>query len=382
MVTDLMLGIQEQYKPLVIALCSLPCFTKQDITKVTVINSGLSQSCFRVQVDRNEYFAKHITSGNTEIFANQLATQFGISPTVIYEEEEWLITEFIHGELLQHDNISEDEQLTVLLSLLIKCHRLPILATAENNEQGKTEPLNAALTIPNLAIEQTISQLFQRLSQEQQRADKTYLSLAQVNSLKEITKSALEEVRKIRKKAGQSNDVFCHGDANFSNVIKQENSNNTSVEPHYQLIDFECACIAPIEYELAMLMAVNEFQSNKTEQITTLYSELSSLSNIEFNPYSSLKNTELNRPVNRNLQPPKTAKSTIEIVDNLAGNATDSGCIDNHLVTRYYDLSLVINALWYFCRFNQHKHKKYQKLANKQFSLLTKHYPETSIVIK
>lgn len=373
MAINLTLGIEEQYKPLINALCSLPYFANKNITKVAVISEGLSQPCFRVLAENNEYFAKHLTSGNAEISANQLATQYGIAPKLIYGEGEWLITEFIPGELLQHCNISEDEKLAVLLSLLVKCHRLPVAETKTNVKTNKIETPQVTNVIPQLAIEQTISQLFEDLSLQQQSADSRYLSLAQQNRLQAIADVLLQELAQL--KAGQSNDVFCHGDANFSNVIKKENSKKNTDNTRYQLIDFECACIAPIEYELAMLMAVNEIQSSKTEQIIALYCQLSS------RPHSSntLQQSRLTNKENKTIN---TAENSMEIVDNLTVCIVDSGNINSVAVTRYEFLSFIINGLWYLIQFHQHQQEKYKKLANNQFLLLTERYPETSIVIK
>ncbi len=336
------------------ALCSLPYFANKNITKIAVISEGLSQPCFRVLVDNNVYFAKHLTSGNAEISANQLATQYGIAPKLIYGEGEWLITEFIPGELLQYCNISEDEQLAVLLSLLVKCHRLPASVIQTNVKSNKAETPQATLSIPQLAIEETISQLFEDLSLQQQNADNSYLSLSQQNRLQATIDLLLQELAQL--KVGQSNDVFCHGDANFSNVIKKENSKKNTDNSCYQLIDFECACIAPIEYELAMLMAVNEIQSSKTEQIIALYCQLSSQLHYSNSPQLSRLTNEENNTIN-------AAENCMEIVDNLTVSTVDSGWINRLLVTCCGNLSLVINGLWYLSQFCQHRQEKYKKLA-------------------
>ena len=261
----------------------------------------------------------------------------------------------------------------MLLSLLVKCHRLPVAETQANVKPNKVETPEATNVIPQLAIEQTVSQLFEDLSLQQKNADNRYLSLAQQNRLQAIADVLLQELAQL--KAGQSNDVFCHGDANFSNVIKKENSKKNTDNSRYQLIDFECACIAPIEYELAMLMAVNEIQSSKTEQIIALYCQLSS------RPHSSntLQQSRLTNKENKTIN---AAENSMEIVDNLAVSTVNSGYINKRLVTRYRYLGFIINGLWYLAQFYQHQREKYKKLANNQFSLLAEHYPETNIVIK
>ncbi len=373
MVTNLTSGMNEQYKPLIKDLCLLPCFAKRKINNVAVIDSGLSQPCFRVQVDEQQYFAKHITSGDTEILANKLATDYGVAPKLIYAEGDWLISEFLTGELLENCQLSTDKRLTVLLSLLAKCHRLPISLSNQNNkitnpQSANTASIYGAFAVPRLAIEQTISQLFQELLPQQQEVLHKQLSLPQRNSLMEIAQAVLQELAQISTEVGQSHEVFCHGDANFSNVIKLENSTTTDADLRYQLIDFECACIAPIEYELGMLMAVNEIENSKIEWVIAQYSDQQS--NQQY--WQSISETYIdNQQVNHT-----------EIVDNLDKMMTLSSNSATTLVTRYYALSLIINGLWYFSKYQQYKAKKYKELANKQFSLLKKQYPETNIVIK
>jgi thiamine kinase-like enzyme len=180
--------------------------------------------------------------------------------------------------------------------------------------------------------------------------------------------SVLQELAQIREEVGQSNEVFCHGDANFSNVIKLENSTADDADFRYQLIDFECACIAPIEYELGMMMAVNEIESSKIEWLITQYA--TQQYHQQYSRSSSDTYTD-NKKINHT-----------EIVDNLETMISLPRNIITCYVTRYYVLSLIINGLWYFSKYQQCQAEKYKELANKQFSLLRKLYPETNIVIE
>lgn len=368
MVTNLTSDINE-HKPLIKDLCLLPCFTNRSINSVAVIDSGLSQSCFRVQIDEHQYFAKHITSGTTEILANKLAADSGVAPKLIYAEGDWLISEFLSGELLGNGQLSEDEQLTVILSLLTKCHRLPfssnnLTSQITNSKSANTLANHSASVLPHLEIEQTISQLFQELSNQQPDVLNQQMSLTEINCLMTTAESVLQELAQIREEVGQSNEVFCHGDANFSNVIKLENSTADDADFRYQLIDFECACIAPIEYELGMMMAVNEIENSKIEWVTTQYA-------------AQQNRQQYSRSSSDNQQENHT-----EIVDNLEQMMTLPRNISTELVTRYFALSLIINGLWYFSKYQQYQDEKYKELANKQFSLLVKQHPETNIVIK
>ncbi|WP_085297431.1 phosphotransferase [Cognaticolwellia mytili] len=373
MVTDLTSDVYEQYKPLIKNLCLLPCFASRSINSVAVIDSGLSQSCFRVQVDEHQYFAKHITSGATEILANKLAADSGVAPKLIYAEDDWLISEFLSGELLENTQLSEDEQLTVILSLLTKCHWLPFSSNnftsqITNTKSANTLANHSASVLPRLEIEQTISQLFQELSNQQPDVLNQQMSLTEINCLMATTESVLKELTQIRQEVGQSNEVFCHGDVNFSNVIKLENSTTNNADFRYQLIDFECACIAPIEYELGMMMAVNEIEVSKTKWVIT--------------QYTAEQNRQQYSRSSSDICPDNQQANHSEIVDNLEQMMTFPREIIAKMVTCYYILSLIINGLWYLFKFHKCQGEKYKELANKQFLLLAKQHPETDIVIK
>ena len=372
MVTNLTSDINE-HKPLIKDLCLLPCFANRSINSVAVIDSGLSQSCFRVQVGEHQYFAKHITSSTTEILANKLAADSGVAPKLIYAEGDWLISEFLSGELLGNSQLSEDEQLTVILSLLTKCHRLPfssnnLTSQITNSKSANTLANHSASVLPRLEIEQIISQLFLQLSNQQPDILNQQMSLTEINCLMTTAESVLQELAQIREEVGQSNEVFCHGDANFSNVIKLENSTTDDADFRYQLIDFECACVAPIEYELGMMMAVNEIENSNIEWVIT--------------QYTAEQNRQQYSRSSSDIYPDNQQENHTGIVDNLEQMMTLPRNITTGQVTCYYSLSLIINGLWYFSKYQQYQDEKYRELANKQFSLLVKQHPETNIVIK
>ena len=62
-------------------------------------------------------------------------------------------------------------------------------------------------------------------------------------------------------------NVVCHGDLNFTNIL--HDNDNTA-----WLIDFECAQLAPPEFDLAMFIAVNNIA---TQDITHIIAEYSAL---------------------------------------------------------------------------------------------------------
>ncbi|MBA6391251.1 aminoglycoside phosphotransferase family protein [Colwellia sp. BRX10-3] len=350
--------IEQKQKSLAVKLCQLPCFHLLKVANISVIDSGLSQPSFHVKYENKAYFAKYLDANSIEPLASQLAATHGISPKLIYVGYNWLITEFIAGEGLDTSIQSEDEKLAVMLTLLARCHSIGDLS------QNKPQHLNSDIDhqnlssvisrsvhqmsklpfIPNLDIPSTVNLLLQNivLNASQEQALKSLLNILQNN---------LANTSKI---VAISQPVFCHGDANFSNVIQLENNTKSSIDL-YKLIDFECACLASIEYDLAMLMAVNDIDSGKIEIIKSLYQQAF----ISINQY----------------------EKPLKIVDNLVSKAQDIVEISTSLVTCYLDLSLIINALWYISKYQSRKQSKYKKLAEKQLRLLADKHQQANIVL-
>ena len=319
----------------------LPCFKPLKLEKVRAISAGLSQPCFYLQHDNQDYFAKRITNNSAEPLASELAAMQGIAPKVIYSGQHWLVTEFITGVGL--DNIvdthadSADDNLTITLSLLARCHCIP-LQSLEHNESNQQK-------LPQLDIAVTVKQLLQAV-----KLSTSHLSVLQ--SLSDLLQQNL--IRAVEK---QSNieQVFCHGDANFSNVIRLEKRAEKPSELTHKLVDFECASIAPIAYDLAMFMAVNGIDVSQVSAIISLYLQA----------YKAIK----------------PSGEPLCIVDNLASSRDCSSNISVILVTRYLELSLFINGLWYLSQYHSNQSSNYQLLAIKQFSLLANSHPQLNSLL-
>lgn len=365
----------ERYKLQIEHIYSLPCFKDQLVENVTVINTGLSQPCFHVKCADNEYCAKHLVndhhiSDSNELLANQLISEQGVSAKLIYAENNWLVTEFISGELLLNCPLNEDEKLNVTLFLLAQCHRISYKQSSLTSVKQE---------IPQLNIKETITELIKCCQ----------FIPSQAKKLLEITTTTLQEINQIITTAGHLQpDVFCHGDANFSNIIETKKIEEISIKgstslnstninsmshimkstpgisnTHYKLIDFECACIAPAEYDIAMMMAVNEIDLSMLEIVSRFYVK-HRLS--KQHCYQSLPHFI------------KTGQTTHNSLD----SDLEYNVLSIKLVTRYYYMSLLINALWYFSQYRQSKEKKYKTLAQQQFIVLSKHYTSVEFIIK
>lgn len=341
--------LDEKQQSLALKLCLLPCFTQHQIDSIRVINLGLSQPCFEVKYDDKYYFAKYLVASSIEPLASHLAASHGLSPKQVYLGHNWLISEFIAGEGLEQCLQTEDEKLVVLLALLARCHRIPYDITDHNYYLAPKVAQNSTNhstqhSLPKLDIAAIIWQLWQN----------TTLSVSQTQVLEPLLNLLQQNLTNVMGKMPIIKAVFCHGDANFSNVIQGE-SKIKNAGNLYQLIDFECACIAPIEYDLAMLMAVNSIASSKIAMIKRGYQQAL---------------ISLNQ-----------AKKPREIVDNLTTKLEVVASISPCLVTCYLDLSLLINGLWYLSQYQSRQQLKYKTLAIKQLTALAQRYPQARFVV-
>lgn len=345
--------LDQQQQSLALKLSHLPYFNLK-VDNISVINAGLSQPCFQVSYENKTYFAKYLTADSIEPLASQLAARDDISPKLIYVGQNWLITEFIAGQGLDNSHRSEEEKLAVTIALLARCHNIALSNTSSKSESSHSNYQNLtqkiALTddqlskqyyLPSLDISATIKQLLQNIA----------LSSTQHQALKFFVNVFQQNLAKTHKLVQHTRQVFCHGDANYSNVIALTNETKNS-ESLYKIIDFECACIAPIEYDLAMLMAVNSIDSRKVEMITSLYQQAL---------------TRLNQQQN-----------LTKIVENLTEKTHENSNISPLLVTCYLDFSLLINGLWYFSQYQERKLMKYKILSIKQLMLLAIRHPQVS----
>jgi thiamine kinase-like enzyme len=92
------------------------------------------------------------------------------------------------------------------------------------------------------------------------------LLLEHRNTLSKIGKSLSNTICSLITDTQRVN-VVCHGDLNFTNVL--HDNDNTA-----WLIDFECAQLAPPEFDLAMFIAVNNIATQDITHIIAKYCAL------------------------------------------------------------------------------------------------------------
>jgi thiamine kinase-like enzyme len=216
-------------------LSNLPCFTQ--IVSISKITSGLSQQCFKVTADNKIYFAKTI-SDSTEVSVAVSAGKSGLSPRVIYHDYHWLITNFIDADNLELKTIATKDKINQAIKLMVQCHQLKVKPV----ELSAKDIIKSLLNTPY------------------------YLTL-QKTALLALADSILAPLNESK------NSVCCHGDLNFSNIL-------INIEKSTWLVDYECACVAPIEYDLAMFIAVNSLASDEITLVIEQY-ELQSSVNVD-----------------------------------------------------------------------------------------------------
>lgn len=220
------------------ALNALTCFSR--VEHISEITSGASQHCFKINADNNVFFAKTIHNDIEPKIALSAAIK-KLSPSVIYSDEHWLVTEFINANNLAETMRSGREKVNHAIKLMGRCHQL--------NEKP-------AELIPSTIMNNLIAQ--------------SHLSTQKNNELLLLAESILPSL------SYAQNLVCCHGDVNFSNILIDQKHSTW-------LVDYECASSAPREYDLAMFIAVNNINENKIPYIIEQYEQQFCSVNIDIN---------------------------------------------------------------------------------------------------
>jgi len=219
------------------SLYALTCFNH--IENISMITSGLSQACYKVNADNKVYFAKTL-HGETETNIALKAAEQGFCPAIFYHDKNWLVTTFIDSETLASTTVDNEKdqvkKINLALQLMSKCHQLNI----------KPYPLILEQLIPEQLITELIDQSSCSSNKKGELLHLAELILAPLNTT--------------------TNLVCCHGDLNFSNVLIDQRKKTW-------LVDYECACLAPAEYDLAMFIAINNIEKGGVSSIIKFYQQ-------------------------------------------------------------------------------------------------------------
>ena len=240
---------------LINSLKSLPCFDK--IKGISLLANGLSQTSLKVTTTTQLFFAKKLNqdTANTEVSCALLCARSGtklasgqeskqhLSPPVIYHDRQWLVTEFINGTALADSDLKNNIKISTALTLMAKLHQLPTAVAMQ--------PINQLNT--TLSVKRLLTNPAPFISKHSYFLDKVTKSLSA-----SITSLII---------AAKSPSVLCHGDINFTNILLDKDQKSW-------LIDFECAHLAPVEFDLAMFIAVNNIADCKIAEIVNDYDKL------------------------------------------------------------------------------------------------------------
>ncbi|MDO7084523.1 phosphotransferase [Pseudocolwellia sp. AS88] len=292
----------------------LPCFNLCDgeSLSVTKIETGQSSSCFDVSIINTSvhqsaknhstikrYFVKYET--NSESFKNELkvsnaASKIKLSPKLIYTDQNWLVNEFIEAVSLDKVFSHIKNKIEIAIELMKQCHTLDV-------------------SIPEFNFSEIITHIIKSKS----------FSVSQVKHIKFV----LDVISTIENKP-QNKPLVCHGDVNFSNIMTLNNK--------AWLVDFECACLAEKEYDLAMFMAINFLNADEQAYTVTCYEKFKSPDNIK---------------------------------------------VDQKKLAQYLSYAYLINGLWYFDKaqgLQGSEMTEFHDLAVQQLTQFDKRNPENTVL--
>ncbi|MBU2891699.1 phosphotransferase [Colwellia sp. D2M02] len=237
------------------SLQALPCFTH--ISKVTDVKGGYSNQCFQVTTNDHDFFAKKVSSEllTTEVYLSKVLAKEGLAPAIIYHDQQWVISEFIQGDNLTDSHLSLLDKIAISIELMVKFHGLLShnLSQANVPTASHTATTKKAInSIPPLSIPKHIEQLL----------------IAEISpDLRATFQKISDQLDLLITPASQGfQQVYCHSDINFSNVLLDANQRSW-------LIDFEYACKAPAEFDIAMLIAINNLPLSLLEQVIFQYQQ-------------------------------------------------------------------------------------------------------------
>ncbi len=285
--------MKSNHNKIITSLTKLPCF--DDIKKISPINSGISSTSYKIITKHSIYFAKYLTAKVnkvTEIEVTRAAATQGFSVDIIYNNNEWLVNHFISAIELATIKITNIEKYAIATKLMAKCHQLSCVN----------------FPVERLNVVRLTKQLLSSLNFSQQQ--KLYI---------------LQICEQLSLNLHSNKTVLCHGDINFTNILVDK----ATIKKTY-LIDFECACLAPPEYDIAMLAAINCTDLSVINPIISAYQL-----------HSSVK-------INRNM------------------------------VMRYLLFCYIINGLWYAKQANVQNSSLLVKYARKQFQLFDQYHNYTT----
>lgn len=304
--------------------------TFRDILQVKETSQGFSQSCFMLTTTKGQFIAKRFSQlsnfaiekfvyqflYNINSCENSLNKKYlsesNITASLIDHNNNTLLLEKLSGKSLNLYQSNLSEKIAIAINLMAKFHHQ---FKATSLEHSPIDTLKLSCVFDELMNYAQIA-----------RTDKANISAYVAKLINNINDKNIYD-----KGNNASDNVVCHGDINFTNILIDQNK--------YWLIDFESTCLMPAEYDIAMMLAVNE--------ITISYV-------------------------------PDTASNYIKQANKLSEHKVK---INEELISLYYCVALLINGLWYLGRYHERHNDLLLKKAKQQLKLLSYFYPDVLSVL-
>ena len=241
----------------------VPFFKK--IKKIDKIDGGITNQNFKVKLSNNKsYFVRickeipeHLIKRQNEINASNAASEIGVSPKLIYSNNELIVFDFVQGKTLSERDVQEN--IIELVKLLKKVH-------TEIPKQLKG-----------------VSQIFWVFHVI--RHYKSFLN-NNASKYKKILKDLLIKAEEIEKQSAPFDIVYGHNDLLAANFIKKNNK--------FLLVDWEYAGYNTPLFDLGGLSSNNNFNTKQEKLMLENYFE-NKISNTLMYKFNCIKAASLLR---------------------------------------------------------------------------------------
>ena len=241
----------------------VPFFKK--IKKIDKIDGGITNQNFKVKLSNNKsYFVRickeipeHLIKRQNEINASNAASEIGVSPKLIYSNNELIVFDFVQGKTLNERDVQEN--IIELVKLLKKVH---------------TE-------IPKKL--KGVSQIFWVF-----HVARHYNNFLNNNGskYKKILKDLIIKAEEIEKQSAPFDIVYGHNDLLAANFIKKNNK--------FLLVDWEYAGYNTPLFDLGGLSSNNNFNTKQEKLMLENYFE-NKISNTLMHKFHCIKAASLLR---------------------------------------------------------------------------------------
>lgn len=208
-----------------------------EIVKVEKLENGLTNHVFLLTLDSHLRFifkrlnqqARSLSDRKSELLLHEIASDRGLTPSVISSCDHYKLQEYIAGKTLYNRSVDNAliKQLAQQLQII---HQLPIISGI-SSQHLEFELLQLKKQLKHPIKESTFSH---------------YLNLA-----KTLDKSS-------------TRDIICHGDLSLNNLLQTE-------DKQLKILDWEYGVIACAAYDLAFCSCINALNSIQHKQLIEDY---------------------------------------------------------------------------------------------------------------